>query len=423
MQNFITAAIKKGLGFKDKVDMTGVSPGGLAVKPEKGNHPLSHMYNNRWNRATLEYPYDIQQRSDLGHYMMFYINVPNQTKWQGGNAKRSGDYTDEEFNYGLGTNNVKKLGNRESTIARQGRAYSSVSQANSDLLTVGSTSMGYNNDFSKSGARNAFQGTANKQAKREPRTTRTSDSIVLYMPPGISSTYGAGWKDVEYGMVGGSTAAMGVISGAEELLQGGKSKAIEARLQAAIEGPVQTPNGKTAGGPASDVFGEFTTRKLGGTLGQMAGAGEAFTALDKMANRALNNYIEAVFTGIGYRKFSYQWKFTPRDPEEAYSVDTIIRTFKFHMLPEYQKDGDGRYFTVPSEFEMYYMYRGDENTWLNKIKTCVLTNMEVNYTPNTNWQTLRPIGGRNGAPPAEIDMKLDFQETDLVTKEDILEGF
>ena len=69
------------------------------------------------------------------------------------------------------------------------------------------------------------------------------------------------------------------------------------------------------------------------------------------------------------------------------------------------------------------MYRGDENTWLNKIKTCVLTNMEVNYTPNTNWQTLRPIGGRNGAPPAEIDMKLDFQETDLVTKEDILEGF
>ena len=36
-----------------------------------------------------------------------------------------------------------------------------------------------------------------KQGKRGKRTTRTTDSIVLYMPPGISSTYGAGWKDVE----------------------------------------------------------------------------------------------------------------------------------------------------------------------------------------------------------------------------------
>ena len=28
-----------------------------------------------------------------------------------------------------------------------------------------------------------------------------------------------------------------------------------------------------------------------------------------------------------------------------------------------------------------------------------------------------------GAPPTEIDMKLDFQETKLITKEDVLLGF
>ena len=421
MQNFIQQAVKKALGFEKNTTPT--TPAKATTQRGEANHPLAHMYNNRWNRATLEYPYDIQQRSDLGHYMMFYINVPNETQFKGGNASRQGEYEPEEFNYSVGSKNFSdKLSSRDKTVERQGRAYSMTGTgATSDFASVGMTKFGKNKDF---GGRAAFQGVANKQSGRPPRTQRTEDAVVLYMPPNIVSAYQTGYKDVEYGMVGGSRAAMGVISGAEELLQGGNSDAIKARLMSAISAPVETPNGYTQGGPASDVFGEFTARKLGGSLGQMAGAGEAFTALDKMQNRALNNYLEAVFTGIGYRKFSYQWKFTPRDPDEATMVDAIIRTFKFHMLPEYQKgEAFGRYFTVPSEFEMYYMYRGDENTWLNKIKTSVLTNMEVNYTPNTDFQTLRPVGGRNGAPPAEIDMKLDFQETDLITKEDILEGF
>ena len=418
MQNFITAAVKKALDLDSKKKPS--TPAAMVGNTER-NHPLAHMYNNRWNRATLEYPYDIQQRSDLGHYMMFYVNVPIETKYDGQNSKRQGNFSDEEYNYGLGQN-VRQLGNRENTMARQGRAYATVGEATSDLLEVSKVSYGHTKEFK---GRPAFQGTANKQGKRGKRITRTTDSIVLYMPPGISSTYGAGWKDVEYGMVGGSNAAMGVLSAATDAMKGGKSSNIKANLEAALKGPVESgPHGERRGKAASDTFEEFQKRKLVGSVGGMVGVGEAFTAIDKMSNRALNNFLEAVFTGIGYRKFSYQWKFTPRDPEEAYQVDTIIRTFKFHMLPEYQQDeGAGRYFTVPSEFEIYYMYRGDENTWLNKLKTCVLTNMEVNYTPNTDWQTLRPIGGRNGAPPAEIDMKLDFQETDLVTKEDILEGF
>jgi hypothetical protein len=33
------------------------------------------------------------------------------------------------------------------------------------------------------------------------------------------------------------------------------------------------------------------------------------------------------------------------------------------------------------------------------------------------------IDGHNGAPPTEIDMKLDFMETKLITKADVLEGY
>ena len=64
----------------------------------------------------------------------------------------------------------------------------------------------------------------------------------------------------------------------------------------------------------------------------------------------------------------------------------------------------------------------DENTWMNKIYTCVCTAVDINYTPN-QFQTLRSVPNRGGAPMAEMEMKLDFMETKLVTKEDILEGY
>ena len=68
------------------------------------------------------------------------------------------------------------------------------------------------------------------------------------------------------------------------------------------------------------------------------------------------------------------------------------------------------------------MFRGEENEWLNKISTCVLVNMDVNYTPN-QYQTFRPHKNRKGAPPTEIDMKLDFMETEIITKRKINQGF
>ena len=77
MQNFITQSLRKAVGIdKDK----GVTPVSPAKTKQSDNSPLGHMnINNKWSYSTLEYPYDIQTRTDLGHYMLFYINVPNDT--------------------------------------------------------------------------------------------------------------------------------------------------------------------------------------------------------------------------------------------------------------------------------------------------------------------------------------------------------
>ena len=58
-----------------------------------------------------------------------------------------------------------------------------------------------------------------------------------------------------------------------------------------------------------------------------------------------------------------------------------------------------------------------ENSFYNKIATCVLTNVDVDFTPNGEVQSFG-----DGAP-TQIAMSLSFKETEMLTKQHIQEGF
>ena len=79
MQNFIAQSMRRfGLAPKNKSAASSVSPS----RVNNSNAPLAHMeVGSKWSYSTLQYPLDIQSRTDLGHYMMFYINVPNNTEY------------------------------------------------------------------------------------------------------------------------------------------------------------------------------------------------------------------------------------------------------------------------------------------------------------------------------------------------------
>lgn len=404
MQNFITQSLRKATGIDDgKKGPADITP---SKRTQSDNSPISHMnFNNKWSYSTLEYPYDIQTRSDLGHYMLFYINVPNETMYT--EAEHAKD-PKKLFNVNpQPTDSARKISRRNQ------QAYSnptfSIERVNSGKGRV----VGDGGKLtSPVKGKPKSQGTAAKELGKQ-RTKRTSDAIVLYMPPSIGVQYSSSYKESEIGAVGGATLqglnAMG-ITDFKSAITGAASKATQDGTEGA-----QKANPFTA---AADIY----ERKSIETAAQLLKVGDALGTVDKLSNQAVNNFLEAMFTGIGFRKFSYTYRFTPRDEKEASMVDKIIRTFKFHMLPEYNRQTAGRYFTVPSEFDIFYMYRGDENTWMNKIYTCVCTGVDINYTPN-QFQTLRPVAHRGGAPMAEMEMKLDFMETKLVTKEDILEGY
>ncbi len=399
MQNFIAQSMRRmGLAPKNKNEASVVTPS-KASSGTVPNVPLSHMeVGSKWSYSTLQYPEDIQSRTDLGHYMMFYVNVPNETEYgrsggvgaKKGSLKKAGSHH-QEAGWNLSTQEKQIIGEQEISKEAKDGSYD----------TEGKSWQPGRPE--KVIDRKSHQGTAAETIGRK-RTKRTTDSIVLYMPAQLTTNYAAGYNDTQLGNNLGSIAgavnqfinradAVGGVQAAKEAVPG-----VAGQIANAIERVMAKAGSAIIGG---DIMGAY----------------------DKISNRAINNFLEATFTGVNFRKFSYTWKFSPKNIKEVQTAENIIRTFKFHMLPELPKDNQfGRYYVVPSEFDIFYMFRGDENTWMNKIQTSVLVNMDVNYAPN-DYNPFRPIEGRTGAPPTEIDMKLDFQDTKLITKADVLEGF
>ena len=92
------------------------------------------------------------------------------------------------------------------------------------------------------------------------------------------------------------------------------------------------------------------------------------------------------------------------------------------MLPEQQNAfAKVGYFHVPSEFQITYMYRENENSYLPRVSRCVLKECNIDYAPEGVVSSL--IADEKGAPPTLIKMDLTFGETEIMTKQTVAEGF
>jgi len=406
MQNFIAQSMRRaGLAPANKGSVSDQSP---TRNDATGTEPLAHMkIGSKWSYSTLQYPLDIQQRTDMGHYMMFYINVADNNR----SAYSTYDPMGADLKGNMKQMDSDEDGRYEKYQALDGAALalrlgqSHASTANSDTWTK-SPKTWTPGQSEKVVERAHNQGRLSKQFGNQQRTKRTSDSIVLYMPPTISTNTNAVYKGTEMGGF-----ASELIGRVEEIYSRAQAIGYVGAIAEAVPGLAAS---------ATDDVQRGISKAISAVIG-----GDLVGGQDKLSNRAQNRFLESTFDSVGFRKFSYTFKFTPKNVQEVFEVRKIIKTFRFHMSPELPEAGDyGRYFVVPAEFDLFYMFRGDENSWLNKITSCVLANMDVNYA-NGNYQTFRPIWGKGneGAPPTEIEMKLDFQETSIITKKEILEGY
>lgn len=118
--------------------------------------------------------------------------------------------------------------------------------------------------------------------------------------------------------------------------------------------------------------------------GQAVGA-NIFT---RSTGKVINPNLELLFRGPQLRTFSYNYTFTPRDPDEAKDIRAIIKHFKKNMAV--QRSSFGLFLETPNIFELKYIYSGGgQHPFLNKIKKCALTNFNVEYTPDGSYMTYR----------------------------------
>ena len=126
------------------------------------------------------------------------------------------------------------------------------------------------------------------------------------------------------------------------------------------------------------------------------------TALARGAGVVPNSNMQLLFNAPTLREFTFNWRFTPRSQEEATRVKNIIRFFKQGMAVKKgnkTKSGSSKSFFLgtPNIFDIHFKTtrgRGsgvfkkfslDRNDSVMRIKTCALTGVAVNYTPEGMW--------------------------------------
>ena len=327
--------------------------------------PTSHMKANTLSFAPIQFPSDLGN-DEQGHFMIFY-SISN----------KHSALSDQK--------NMSKLGIGVNTGVDSG------GESSYNIALLKSSRDGNTIQIGKQ--------PKNSINAKKPTHTQVTGAVALYMPPGIKAEY-----SVENGPTATGLGGLAVRTFAETTSASGTQAQTEAFL-------------KGVGG-----FALNAAKDLGVGLAEAAGLGDVSGAISKVTGFAQNPFTEVVFEKVNNRDFTYTFNLQARSQKEVQDINKIITFFKYHMHPEMENDvSGGRYFKVPSEFEIHYAYNGQVNNYLNKLSRCVLTSTNVSYGEG-DFTTFRQFDP-DGAAPVNIKMTLAFTETEIMTKERIMEGY
>ena len=308
--------------------------------------------------TNLAYPENVVEDPQQGHYISFYIRVIDQAKLEAfKKAKSLVADSNIEFGGDIGA-------------AHRGPTASAVAKAKKTLEESGKSS-------------NAIF------LKRRP-TKRLDTAISLYMPPSVQVSYESKYGEQEIGFL-----AEGGYEAIKAFQKGDTKKA----AMSAIEG--------------LEMGAKLAILK---TLDVAAPGASALFAIDR--GKIITPKMELMFEGIGRRNFSFTFMFMPKSQSEAHGIEQIVFMFKKHMAANYAGGGANglREMTFPDQFDIEYMHMGKRNPYLNKIATCALTKMDVEYGGDR-------YVAYDGGIPQTTKLTLNFAEFEIITRDHIKQGF
>lgn len=362
-----------------------VGTGASRIMP-RNTYSATIYESNKYNVKGYTYPFDLMDSEEYGqNRVIFYINASVDSrvfKSQDGNQVVGYDVQRDERGGLVG----QQIGTGTAAIAAGGKGAVTGALAGKLVFEKGKAGAIAGGVLGAGGATLIASNTsAPAEAAFSRPQKRLQAAIALYIPNQLSIRYSAGWSEEE-------TAQFSAVAAGVQNIAMLKSMTME--------------NLKRTGGVAQSVL---TSAALGGFGPSPVPYG---TEMGIAAGLAANPKKEQAFKNVDFRTFTFEYTFAPRSEEEAKNVFNIIQAFKYHMHPEF-KSPDNFLYIYPSEFDIVYYKGTTENLKIHRHTSCVLTEMNVNYTPNGVFTTF-PDG-----TPTQINVSMTFKELMLLTKEAI----
>jgi len=338
-------------------------------------------FRDKYYTENLSFPLNVDGDSQEGHYIIFSILEQNKGKLMTYNktAATTSALAAQHGFRGFGTGGGI-------------RSWEAAKFAD-DKLIADTAKMKAITERSKAGLNNSIQ-------LAKAATTLLKATIALYMPSSVTVSYKTKYGEAEIGLLAETGAA-----------------AIKNFME--TEGSI-LDKGWSAAGAIGEGGAQAVKQKSIAALNSVATGAAALIAISR--GKIITPRMELMFEGIGRREFSYSFTMIPKSAQEADHIEKIVGRFKHAMAADYSTGVTGagadgvREMDIPSFFDIMYMYKGKENTHLNKISTCVLNGMDVTYGAE-RFKTYA-----DGVPQT-TQISLSFAELNIITKKHIEVGY
>lgn len=221
-----------------------------------------------------------------------------------------------------------------------------------------------------------------KQGVTEAEKKQPTATIILPLPKDLHEAFGITYDTPSLGPVGGA-----VVDGAL------------AAIRNRSAGELVPGMGTVADAAEAALFNQMKkgNAALVGQIGQFA------------TGQAPNPNMAVLFSNIGLRTHNFSYKFAPASAKELNTLKQIIFSLKQRMLPGLTGDSKALY-TFPDMCDIQF---GPTKNKPYKIKTCVMENITVNYTPMGS-----PAFFKTG-DPVMVEVTMSFKEMSAFTREDM----
>ena len=387
------AEAQTGRVFKNAVGILKKSAIDTIRGGKKGgaSNDFANAVGGKYSTQNLTFPLDLEgptgANGNQGHYIQFFVNEQ---------ADEVLDYQDSRKKLEAGLKILPDDPVIAQAMAETERADGFFSRTKSDIRQRRDPNGVTARLADLKGIKPAKKASVkdNSLSIKRKATVRMPVSICMYMPPSVDVKYGADYQDTEMGT--------------------GTKMGVEA-IQSILAGTASMDSAKEALKDQTGAIGDGIIKGGTSAIDLIPGFAGSNAAFEMQRGFIKAPRMELAFKGIPKRDFSYEFKMMPKSAAEAEMAKNIVKTFKMYMLPEIKSAGSMQ-LTTPATFDIQYMHLGEENMNLNKIGTCVLTNMDVKYGGD-KYKT------HADAVPVETSMTLSFKELDLVTREKAEQGF